>query len=320
MLTEENMQALREIVGAEHVHEQEPLAAHTTFKIGGPAEVLVEPGSIDEVQRIVRLCHEQSLPWRVIGFGSDLLVSDTGVEGIIIKIAERLSRIHVNRNKLMVQAGASNKDVALAACETKLSGYEFAHGIPGSVGGAAIMNAGAYDGEFKQVCTSVICITETGEVKKYSNEEAAWGYRTSRMAQEHVVIVEAMLELIPGKKRSEIQSKIDELWERRISKQPLEYPSAGSTFKRPEGYFAGKLIQDAGLRGARIGGAQVSEKHTGFVINTGDATAEDVQNLIAHIQKTVYETFGVAMQTEVKLWGFETQDANTQTSSDAKGN
>lgn len=305
MLSEDIIQSLREIVGDEHVHQHEPLSAHTTFKIGGPAELLIEPGSIDEVQRIVQLCHDKQIAWRVLGLGSDLLVSDTGVSGVVIKIAERMSRIHVNRNKIMVQAGASNKDVALTACESKLSGYEFAHGIPGSIGGAAIMNAGAYEGEFKQVCTSVICITETGEVKKLSREEAQWGYRSSRMAEEHMVIVEAMLELTPGKKRSEIQAKIDELWERRVSKQPLEYPSAGSTFKRPPGHFAGKLIQDAGLRGARVGGAQVSEKHTGFVINTGGATAQDVQDLIAHIQSSVYEQFGVEMHPEVKLWGFD---------------
>lgn len=284
-----------------------PLRDLTTFRIGGAAAVLVEPSCSHEVAQAVRICAEHAAPWRVLGLGSDLLISDEGVAGVVIRLAENLSGVVVEGSRVRVEAGASNADVARAAREAGLAGYEFASGIPGTIGGAAIMNAGAYGGEFRDVCARLTCLTPAGDVVDVTAWEACWGYRHSMMSDRGYVVLEAELVLRPDDARA-IQARMDDLQVRREEKQPLEMPSAGSTFKRPRGYFAGKLIQDAGLRGFRVGGAQVSEKHTGFVVNAGGATAADVRALIAEVQRRVFDSFGVHLEPEVRMWGFPDSD------------
>ncbi len=280
-----------------------PLKDLTTFRIGGPAAVLVEPSSFEEVAEAVRICNQLSAPWRLLGLGSDLLVSDEGVACVVIRLAENLSGLTVEGSRVRVDAGASNAAVARAAQRAGLAGYEFASGIPGTIGGAAIMNAGAYGGEFRDVCARLTCLTPAGDAVTVTAWEACWGYRHSMMSDRGFVVLEAELQLRPDFPQA-IQARMDDLQARREEKQPLEMPSAGSTFKRPTGYFAGKLIQDAGLRGFRVGGAQVSEKHTGFVVNAGDATAADVRALIGEVQRRVFDAFGVRLEPEVRMWGF----------------
>ena len=295
--------ALTQILGAQNVLTDEPMARHTTFKIGGPANILVTPQSAEQITRTVQLCKESNIPWRVIGLGSNILVSDAGLRGVTIKIGKGFSEVRVEGTKIIAQAGASNASIAAAAKRAGLAGYEFAAGIPGTVGGAAIMNAGAYGGEFCQACENVLCLRPNGNVERITAAEANWSYRHSQMMDDGSIVLEATLQLTPDD-QSAIQARMDDLRQRREDKQPLNMPSAGSTFKRPEGYFAGKLIEDAGLRGYRCGGAQVSEKHCGFVVNAGGATAQDVRDLIAHVQKTVYERDGVHMEPEIRMWGF----------------
>ncbi len=295
--------ALEEVLHPGAVKAGEPLKDLTTFRIGGPAAVLVEPGSFEEVAETVRICNRLSVPWRVLGLGSDLLVSDGGVCAVVVRLAENLSVVAVEGSRVRVAAGASNADVARVAQQAGLAGYEFASGIPGTIGGAAIMNAGAYGGEFRDVCARLTCLTPAGEVIGVTAWEACWGYRHSMMSERSYVVLEAVLQLRPDSPQ-DIQTRMDDLKARREEKQPLEMPSAGSTFKRPTGYFAGKLIQDAGLRGFRVGGAQVSEKHTGFVVNADDATAADVRALIGEVQRRVFDAFGVHLETEVRMWGF----------------
>ena len=244
------------------------------------------------------------MPWRVIGCGSDLLVSDEGVEGVVIEVRDNLSAIRVDGTRIVAGAGATNAAVAEAACAAGLSGYEFACGIPGTVGGAAIMNAGAYDGEFSQVCACVTCVTPEGRIVEVPREEAGWSYRHSMFDAARYVVVAATLELTPADP-ADIRARMDELTAKREAKQPIDMPSAGSTFKRPEGHFAAALIDQAGLKGLSIGGAQVSTKHTGFVVNAGDATSADVQALIAEVQRRVLESSGVALEPEVRMWGRE---------------
>lgn len=290
-------------LGSENVRFDEPMAKHTTFEIGGPADIYATPQSIDQLVDVVSWCREADVPLWLIGLGSDLLVSDDGLRGVVIQIADNLSDVLVDGEHIVAMAGASNAKVAEAARDAGLTGYEFASGIPGTIGGAAIMNAGAYDGEFKNVAESLRCLTPDGEVVVVSAEEADWSYRHSMMSDRGYVVLEATLAL-SADNSEDIQARMDDLRQRREDKQPLEYPSAGSTFKRPVGYFAGKLIQDAGLRGYRVGGAQVSEKHAGFVINVGGATAADVRELIADVQARVFENEGVHMEPEVRMWGF----------------
>lgn len=295
---------LARIVGSDGLLRNEPMSAHTTFHIGGPADWFVRPATIEQVQSVVRLLSARSIPWRVVGRGSDLLVADKGLRCVIIEVGDRLSAIDVTGDTLIAQAGASNKAVAEAACAAGLAGYEFASGIPGTIGGAAIMNAGAYDGEFKDVAAGVVCITPEGERIDVGPEEAGWSYRHSDLDANRYVVVQVKLHLKHAEPAS-IRARMDDLEARRAEKQPLDMPSAGSTFKRPEGYFVGKLVQDCGLRGYRVGGAQVSEKHTGFVVNAGGASAVDVRTLIADVQQTVWSTFGVRLQPEVRMWGFD---------------
>ncbi|MDO4182654.1 MAG: UDP-N-acetylmuramate dehydrogenase [Coriobacteriia bacterium] len=292
---------LEQALGAENVFANEPMSAHTTFKIGGPVQLLVTPRTVEQVRAAFLAAQAASVPVRVIGLGSNVLVADAGLEGMVIKLAENFAAVEVDGTSVRAQAGASNEAVARAAQAAGLAGYEFASGIPGTVGGAAIMNAGAYDGEFKGVCVSVTCLRPDGEVVEVSAEQADWGYRHSMMMDEGYVVLGAVLSLHADDPAA-IQLRMDDLRQRRESKQPLEMPSAGSTFKRPEGYFAGKLIQDAGLRGYRVGGAQVSEKHTGFVVNAGGATAADVLQLITDVQDRVFAMEGVRLEPEVRLW------------------
>lgn len=280
-----------------------PMAALTTFRIGGPADCLVEPRTVEEVRVALDACSRCGAPVRVMGLGSDVLVSDEGLRCAVVRIAENLSRVEVRGDVLEVEAGASNAEVARSACAAGLAGYEFASGIPGTVGGAAIMNAGAYGGEFKDVCASVRCLTPEGEFVDVPAAEAAWSYRHSMMGEAGYTVVGATLRL-ERDDPADIRARMDDLARRRSEKQPLDMPSAGSTFKRPEGYFVGKLVQEAGLRGYRVGGAQVSEKHTGFVVNAGGATAADVRRLIEHVQVRVLESAGVQLEPEVKMWGF----------------
>ena len=295
--------SLKQLLAAEDVQVAAPMSAHTTFKIGGPAQVLVTPRTVEQIQGVFAVAKAANVPVRVMGLGSNILVSDAGLEGIVVKLAENFSAVEIEGQTVRCQAGASNEAVARKAQQAGLAGYEFASGIPGTIGGAAIMNAGAYGGEFKDVAQSVACLTPEGRVVEVPASQANWGYRHSMMMDAGYVVLGATLKLQPDDQAA-IQERMDDLAKRRQEKQPLEMPSAGSTFKRPEGYFAGKLIQDAGLRGYQVGGAQVSTKHTGFVVNAGGATAADVLQLISDVQQRVLETQGVTMEPEVRMWGF----------------
>lgn len=295
--------ALAQTFASDDVLLSEPMSKHTTFRCGGPAMFFVRASSAEDVSAAINAAKKADAPWWVIGCGSDLLVADTGLAGVVIEIGQRMARITVEGSVIRAQAGATNEAVAQAALDAGLTGYEFASGIPGSIGGAAIMNAGAYDGEFKDVAASVTCLLPDGTVREIPAEEADWGYRHSMMSDNGYIVLGAKLQLQPGN-RQEISEKMDDLAERRSSKQPLEMASAGSTFKRPEGYFAGKLIQDAGMQGHSVGDAQVSTKHAGFVVNTGTATAADVLQVIRDVQAAVKEHFGVSLETEVRMWGF----------------
>lgn len=296
-------EALRGIVGPEAVRVGVPMSELTTFRIGGPAAVVVEPATADEAAQVLGACHAAGAEVRVLGLGSDLLVSDAGVDAVVVRLAQRFSGIKVQGTKLVVDAGASNEQVAQTALAAGLAGYEFASGIPGTIGGAAIMNAGAYGGEFRDVCCGLTCATPDGRIVEVTAWQACWGYRHSMMGDVGWTVLGAVLQLRPDSAAT-IRARMDDLAARRAEKQPLDMPSAGSTFKRPAGYFAGKLIQDAGLRGFSVGGAQVSQKHTGFVVNAGGATAADVRELIAQVQQRVFENEGVRLDPEVRMWGF----------------
>ena len=288
--------------GGENVRRQEPMSLHTTFRIGGPADLFVTPGSIQAVADSIRICKETQTPYAVIGNGSNLLVSDTGYRGVIIQIGRNLNQVSVNGEEIRAQAGAMLSVIAKTALSESLTGFEFASGIPGTLGGAAVMNAGAYGGEMKDVLTEVTVLTREGEIRTIPAEKLEMGYRTSLAAKNGWIILEAVLKFQKGDAEA-IRGWMEELKMQRVTKQPLDLPSAGSTFKRPEGYFAGKLIMDAGLRGFTVGGAQISEKHCGFVVNKGGATAEDVRNLICAVQKKVQEDAGVKLEPEVKFLG-----------------
>ncbi|MBS5133070.1 MAG: UDP-N-acetylmuramate dehydrogenase [Lachnospiraceae bacterium] len=295
-------QKLTEWMPEERVKKEEPMRLHTTFRVGGPADLFVSPNSVEEVCKVTALCSEEGVPYYIMGNGSNLLVSDQGYRGVIIQFYKEMNDISVEGTLLRAQAGALLSAVANRALSESLTGFEFAAGIPGTLGGACVMNAGAYGGEMKDVLKAVTVLTQEGEVLTLSNEELELGYRTSVIARKHYIVLEAEIALSEGKKE-EIQAVMDDLKERRITKQPLEYPSAGSTFKRPEGYFAGKLIQDAGLRGFQVGGAQVSEKHCGFVINKDHATAAEIAELIRQVSEKVEAQFGVKLEPEVKRLG-----------------
>lgn len=293
---------LVQIVGEERVRTDEPMKSHTTFRVGGPADFFVTPETSEEVRAVIDMCRSEEIDCHIIGNGSNLLVSDRGVRGVVVQIAKAMNKIESNGEQIRAQAGALLSEVAAHALKDGLAGFEFAAGIPGTLGGACVMNAGAYGGEMKDVLYEVTVLTPQGEFRILKEDELELGYRTSVIARKGYIVLEAVIRLKKGDEE-EIRRQMEDLRDRRISKQPLEYPSAGSTFKRPEGYFAGKLIQDAGLRGYTFGGAQVSEKHCGFVINRGDATAAEVAELMRRVADKVEEQFKVRLEPEVKRLG-----------------
>lgn len=289
-------------LGSDNVKLYEPMKKHTTFRIGGPADYYLCPHSTEELQKILQICTENKIDFFILGNGSNLLVSDKGYRGAVIQLWKNFSDIMVKGTVITVKAGALLSKVAAEALEASLTGMEFASGIPGTIGGAVMMNAGAYGGEMKDIIQEVTVLTKKGEILTLSKEEMEFGYRTSVVKEKGYVVISVALQLKKGDKE-EIRKVMDDLKERRVTKQPLDMPSAGSTFKRPEGYFAGKLIMDAGLRGFSVGGAQISEKHCGFIVNKGNATAADVLGLIEEVQKRVQEQFGVALHPEVRFLG-----------------
>lgn len=329
-MNEDFYQQLKNVLQNEQILIEEPLAKHTTFQIGGPAEFLLLPETNNQVASLVKLCRESNMPFYVIGNGSNLLVSDKGYRGIIIKIGQCMSNIIVQAyNKkneniqdsprletnafdapnceepfYLVKAGAGVllSKLANEIAEHELTGFEFASGIPGSLGGAVTMNAGAYDGEMKDSIIGATVVDQLGNIMYLNKEELQLGYRKSIIQEKNYIVLDASFAFAPGVKE-EIRNKMNDLNGRRRDKQPLEYPSAGSTFKRPEGYFAGKLIMDSDLRGYQVGNAQVSEKHCGFVINKGGATATDVMTLITDVRRIVFDKFGVMLEPEVRLLG-----------------
>lgn len=293
---------LTSVIGKDRVLLSEPMKKHTTFRIGGPSDYFVMPQSEKEVAEAVAVCREEQVPYSIVGNGSNLLVSDSGYRGVVIQIFKEMSGVWTEGTCIKAQAGASLAKIAAAALEAGLTGFEFAAGIPGTLGGACVMNAGAYGGEMKDVLNNVTVLNESGELRKIEKADLELGYRTSIIAKKGYIVLGAELGLKSGNP-DEIRGLMSELREKRVSKQPLEYPSAGSTFKRPEGYFAGKLIQDAGLRGFRVGDAMVSEKHCGFVINAGEASAAEVDRLMKQVSERVQAQFGVVLEPEVKRLG-----------------
>lgn len=292
---------LLNIVEKEYIKIDEPMKEHTSFKVGGPADILITPRTYDEVAKIIMLCKENNVPYYTIGNGSNLLVKDGGIRGVVIKLT-RLNNIEIKGERIIVQSGAWLISVTQEALKESLKGLEFACGIPGSVGGAATMNAGAYDGDMSKVIESALVIDDKCNIKALTYEELELGYRTSAILKYGYTVIEVTFKLVHGE-YDKIKHRMDELTFRRSDKQPLEYPSAGSTFKRPGGHFTGALIQECGLKGMNLGGAAVSEKHAGFIINKDNATALDILNLIEYVVNTVREKFGVELHTEVRILG-----------------
>lgn len=298
-----NAEALADFLENENIEyrQNEPMRAHTTFKIGGEADIFIIPASPAALIYAVKKCNELEIPYFILGNGSNLLVSDGGIEGAVIRLSG-INSIISDGEKITCGAGAMLSSVCLKALSLSLTGLEFAYGIPGTAGGALYMNAGAYGGQTADVIESAECLTASGEIKTLKKEDMRLGYRSSVFKKGGLIIISLTLALKKGDK-TEIKAEMDDLLNRRKQKQPLEYPSAGSTFKRPEGYFAGALIEKNGLKGLTVGGAQVSEKHAGFVINRGGATAADVKALIGKIQKKVFENDGVMLEPEVIFTG-----------------
>lgn len=280
----------------------EPMKNHTTFKIGGPADVMIIPTNEEELIASIRFSRENNIDFLIMGNGSNLLIRDGGIRGVVIKINEGFNQITVNDSKIYCEAGALLSTVSKVALKNSLKNFEFASGIPGTIGGAITMNAGAYGGEMKDVVIKVRVLDKNNEIREYTNEEMNFRYRNSRVWDEGLIVLGVELGLEAGEHFT-IEEIMKDLTYKRTSKQPLELPSGGSTFKRPDGHFAGKLIEDAGLRGLRHGGAQVSEKHCGFVVNADNATCKDVLHLISVIQKVVRDNYKVELETEIKLLG-----------------
>lgn len=290
------------IVGEENVSQMEPMSEHTTFRIGGPADLYVVPDDVEEVADVIAACREEHVPYFVLGCGSDLLVSDDGYRGVIVALADGLTNVSVDGEEMTCQAGVTLKEASEMACELGLSGLEFACGIPGSVGGACFMNAGAYGGCTADVLQSVRALMPDGSVQTIPADELNLGYRQSRVKDDGLVVLSATFSLREDDPE-DIRARMDDFTRRREEKQPLELASAGSTFKRPEGFFAGKLITDAGLKGYQVGDAAVSKKHAGFVVNLGNASAADVHAVIEHVQDEVDRQFGVRLEPEVRFLG-----------------
>lgn len=293
---------LKQAVGAGIFLTDEPMSRHTTFRTGGPADIYIEPSGVEELKQVLDICREENVAYTIIGNGSNLLVGDGGYRGVLISFGKPFAQVTIEGAQVRTGAGALLSAVAKQVLNASLTGFEFAAGIPGTIGGAVVMNAGAYGGELCQVLREATVLTPKGEVKTLPAEELELGYRTSCVQKNGYIVLEAVLQLQPGN-ADDIRAVMDALASKRREKQPLEYPSAGSTFKRPEGHFAGRLIQDAGLRGFRVGGAQVSEKHCGFVINRDHATSAEILSLCRQVQEKVKAQSGVELELEVKLLG-----------------
>lgn len=296
------LKEIASFIEAEDIKIDEMMNKHTSFRVGGPAKVFLTVHSEEKLRNILLALKRYELPYFILGNGSNLLVSDEGYDGVMVYLGEEFSEVEITGTQMRAKAAALLGKVARKAMEEGLAGLEFAAGIPGSLGGGVVMNAGAYGGELSQVVTKVKAMNPNGEIIELEKEQLLLGYRTSIFKIKPFVILEVSMELQKGNKE-EILAKIKEYTKARVEKQPLEYPSAGSTFKRPEGYFAGKLIMDAGLRGYRVGDAQVSEKHCGFVINRGNATATEIKTLMENVAKKVKEEFGVDLEAEVIMLG-----------------
>ncbi|WP_102399065.1 UDP-N-acetylmuramate dehydrogenase [Haloimpatiens massiliensis] len=294
---------MKSILEPENMLLDEPMKNHTSFKVGGPCDILVTPKNYDQVMKIIQLCKEHKVPYYIIGNGSNLLVKDGGIRGVVIRTC-KLNNIEIIGERIIAESGAVLCNVSNKAAKSGLTGLEFSSGIPGSIGGAVAMNAGAYDGEISKVIESAVVLSKEGELLELSKEELELGYRKSAILKYGYIVLKVTFKLHMGDKER-IMNRISELASRRKEKQPLEYPSAGSTFKRPEGYFAGRLIEESNLKGVSVGGAQVSEKHAGFVINKGCATAKDILDLIELVKEKVKENFGVELQPEVRIIGEE---------------
>ncbi len=302
LLKEELLESLRGILSEENILIDEPMSRHTTFKTGGPARLFIRPDNRQQLLEALDIIRKSGEQHYILGNGSNLLVSDKGYEGVIISLSNLKNLEVVDETRIRAEAGCLNSQIAALARENSLTGFEFAAGIPGTIGGAMIMNAGAYGGEMKMITESVTVLSPEGEIEIFSNEAMEFSYRTSAIKNKGYVVLEVILSLEKGDKDA-IIATMNDLALKRKEKQPLEYPSAGSTFKRPEGYFAGKLIEDAGLRGYQVGGARVSDKHCGFVVNMGEATSADVYRLICDVKEKVLENSGVTLEPEVIMLG-----------------
>ncbi|CEO27012.1 UDP-N-acetylmuramate dehydrogenase [Paraclostridium sordellii] len=295
---------LLNILDKEGIYLNEPMKNHISFKVGGPADFLLKPKTEDEIKRLIEFLKNENIPYIVIGNGSNLLVKDGGIRGVVIKIADNFNKFEIEDTKVVAQSGALLSFMGKAILNKSLTGFEFAAGIPGTLGGAIAMNAGAYGGEMKDIVKSVRLMDSKGNIIELSNKEMEFEYRRSLISKSDYIVLSAIMELKEGN-FDEIKGYMKELTKSRVTKQPLNLPSAGSTFKRPEGHFAAKLIEDSGLKGLTLGGARVSEKHSGFVVNIGDAKAKDIIELINVVKSTVYSKFGVMLEEEVKILGDE---------------
>ncbi|KXG74643.1 UDP-N-acetylmuramate dehydrogenase [Thermotalea metallivorans] len=304
MVMNEVYEKLKDKIQIDRIRRNESMQEHTSFKIGGPVDIMVLPASVEEIRYALQVCKDYQVPYHVIGNGSNLLVRDKGIRGVVIKIAENFSDVRIEGNRVTAQAGILLSALAKKMMKESLAGFEFASGIPGTLGGAVAMNAGAYGGEMKDVVTGASVLDHDGKVSWLCRDELAFGYRHSIVQQKGLIVLEVEMEFQKGD-YEKIKEITADLTQRRTTKQPLHLPSAGSTFKRPPGHFAGKLIEDAGLKGVRIGDAQVSELHSGFVVNVGSATAEDVIHLMKLVQKVVRDQFGVELHPEVRIIGEE---------------
>ena len=295
---------LLNILDKEGIYLNEPMKNHISFKVGGPADFLLKPKTEDEIKRLIEFLKNENIPYIVVGNGSNLLVKDGGIRGVVIKIADNFNKFEIEDTKVVAQSGALLSFMGKAILNKSLTGFEFAAGIPGTLGGAIAMNAGAYGGEMKDIVKSVRLMDSKGNIIELSNKEMEFEYRRSLISKSDYIVLSAIIELKEGN-FDEIKGYMKELTKSRVTKQPLNLPSAGSTFKRPEGHFAAKLIEDSGLKGLTLGGARVSEKHSGFVVNIGDAKAKDIIELINVVKSTVYSKFGVMLEEEVKILGDE---------------
>ena len=290
------------ILDKEDIKIDEPMKKHISFRVGGPADILVKPRTEDQIKNVINLLKKEEVPYLVIGNGSNLLIKDAGIRGVVVEISDNFNKFEIDGNIVNAQSGVLLAVLGKAILGAELKGFEFAAGIPGTLGGALTMNAGAYGGEMKDIVKSVKVMDEEGNIKELTNEQMEFGYRKSTVIKNNYIVLSAKIKLEDGN-YNEIKELMADLAQRRVKNQPLNLPSAGSTFKRPEGHFAGKLIDDAGLRGLTLRGAQVSEKHCGFVVNMGEAKAKDLLDLMYIVKSTVYNKFGINLEEEVKILG-----------------